>query len=433
MLKGCQDLPDNSRLHPIKNNVIYEVNIRQFTKEGTFEAFKNHLNRIYDLGVRVLWFMPIQPIGEENRKGSLGSYYSIKDYTAINPEFGSIDDFKAIVKEAHNLGMIVLLDWVAGHTARDHNWTESNPEYYINDEEGNLTAPDKDWTDVYGLNYENRDLWKTMSEEMLYWLKEVDIDGFRCDVAGMIPTPFWNYVRPILDNEKEVFMLAEWETADLHEYAFEMTYNFKLLHCFKDIALEQKNVIDLQEVIDTNYREFPEHAFRLNFITNHDENSWNGTAYERLKEYTHAMLALCFTLPGMPLVYGGQEAGLEKRLSFFDKDEIFWRETACTEFIKKLIDLKRNNSAIWNGPFGGSFYKFNTGANKEVMAFIRENRENKLMVIANLSPEFHNLTLFGNAFIGKYYDVFNDVNTELFPDNKFDIKPYEFFIYTQKK
>ena len=189
--------------------VIYEVNVRQFTPEGTFEAILPHIPRLKDLGVDILWFMPIHPISQENRKGKLGSYYAVYDYKGVNPEFGSIDDFRALVKAAHDAGMKVIIDWVPNHSGCDNAMVKNHPEYYARNEKGEMFGP-YDWTDVYKFDYSNPEMRKMMTDAMAFWLREADIDGFRCDVAGEVPTDFWNENRPQLEKVKpEIFMLGK--------------------------------------------------------------------------------------------------------------------------------------------------------------------------------------------------------------------------------
>lgn len=207
----------------VKNAVIYEVNVRQYTPEGTFNAFTEHLPRLKTLGVDILWFMPVNPIGVKNRKGPLGSYYSVKDYTAVNPEFGTMEDFRRLVEQVHEQGMYAIIDWVPNHTAWDHRWTKEHPDWYKQDEKGEFVSP-FDWTDVIQLDYDNEEMRQEMIEEMIFWIRESDIDGYRCDVAHMVPVDFWDEARKELDKVKPVFMLAESDQYFLHKNAFDMTY-----------------------------------------------------------------------------------------------------------------------------------------------------------------------------------------------------------------
>ncbi len=369
-----------------RDAVIYEVNVRQFTPEGTFEAFQAHLPRLKELGVDILWLMPIHPIGEKNRKGSLGSYYSVQDYAAVNPEFGDLDDLKALVKEAHGLGMYVILDWVANHTAWDHAWITEHPEWYSKDANGDMIAP-FDWTDVAELDDSNEDMQTAMIDDMKYWITEADVDGFRCDVAGEVPLAFWDRARKELDEVKPVFMLAEAEVVEHHFDAFDMSYAWELHHIMNSIASGDKNANDLQKYFEKNDTLFPADAYRMCFITNHDENSWNGTEYERMGDAVNTFAVLSFTLPGMPMIYSGQESAFDRRLLFFEKDSIDWGDYPMADFYAELGNLRKENPALWSGTSGGKMKRLKTTDNKSIFAFLRKKDDNGVLVIANLSPE----------------------------------------------
>ena len=375
-----------------KDMVIYEVNIRQYTPEGTFNAFADHLPRLEDLGVDILWIMPVQPIGEKNRKGELGSYYSIKDYTAVNPEFGTLEDFKSLVNEAHSRGMIVILDWVANHTSFDHPWTESKG-YHTTDSLGNIIWPEgTDWTDVADLNYENMDMQNDMIAALRYWVREADIDGYRCDVAGYVPMDFWNRAKDSLDVDKDLFMLAEWDEPEMHDDAFHMTYGWGLHHEMNGIAKGEKTVSDFVSFVNEDFERYPNDAIRMNFTTNHDENSWNGTVFERFGEGHKAYAVLAFTIQGMPLIYSGQEAGLDKRLAFFKKDSIDWSDVKYQSFYSKLAEIKKDNRALDNGQYGGKPEFIDTG-NDQVIAYKRIKDDNEVTTIINLSGEPQEVSL----------------------------------------
>jgi len=378
---------DSHVQHPdwSKDAVIYEVNVRQYSPEGTLKAFEAHLPRLKDMGVDILWLMPIHPIGEKNRKGGLGSYYSVKDYTAVNPELGDMQDFKSLVNKAHELGMYVILDWVANHTAWDHAWVEEHPEWYTRDRDGNMVSP-YDWTDVADLDFKNRDLWDSMLGEMIFWVKEADIDGFRCDVAGEVPVGFWNMSREELDKIKPVFMLAEAEQPNHHVNAFDMSYAWEFHHLMNSIAKGDKNAKDIDKYFKKHDTLYPMDAYRMNFITNHDENSWNGTEYERMGEAVEVFAVLSYTLPGMPMIYSGQEAGLNKRLRFFEKDTIDWAEIPHADFYKELGRLRKLHPALWSGEAGGRMKKIKTSDNEAIYAFMRKGENDIVVVLANLSP-----------------------------------------------
>ncbi len=412
------------------NANIYEVNTRQFSPEGTFDAFEEHLDRLQDLGVDILWFMPIQPIGEKNRKGSLGSYYSIKDYKAANPEFGTLADFQRIVDGAHERGMYVILDWVANHTAWDHYWTESNPEYYETDEEGNFYPPNEDWSDVIQLDYENPALWDAMIDQMRFWVEEIGIDGFRCDVAYLVTTDFWNRARQELDQIKPVYMLAEAEHPELHYHAFEAGYGWTLHHIMNDIAAGEKTVEDVDEYFFVeDAGGFPYGAYKMYFITNHDENSWAGTEFDRLGDGVEAFAVFTATIPGTILLYNGQEAGFDRMLKFFEKDQIDWGDYEYHDFYKTLLELKTENKALWNGDFGGEMIRVHTNHDEQVFSFVREEDGDKVFVVLNLSDETLDVEFSGDLFTGKYTELFTDESFDIDAGFSMSVEPWDYYVF----
>lgn len=374
---------------------IYEVNVRQYTPEGTFSAFEAHLPRLAGMGVGILWFMPIQPIGVRNRKGGLGSYYSIRDYTAVNPEFGTLDDFRRVVKHAHALGMKVILDWVANHTAWDHPWVAQHPDWYKLDAQGEIHAytyratPEAEpeyWTDVVGLDYRAAGLWPAMTDAMRFWLREADIDGFRCDVASLVPTPFWDQARAALDAIKPVFMLAEGDAADLHAQAFDMTYDWRLYDCLKLVAKGQAGAADIRAWWAAEQAAYPADAYRMRYTANHDSNSWHGHDAEFYGPAFEAMAVLAATLPGMPLVYSGQEAGLDRQLAFFEKDAIDWRGCPLGGFYTTLLQSKNRHPALGNGLEGGTLEWLDLG-NPALLAYRRVRGDDRVTVTVNLGAQ----------------------------------------------
>ena len=329
--------PDWSR-----NAVIYEINTRQYTPEGTFDAFAEHLPRLRQLGADILWFMPIHPISEVNRKGTLGSYYAVKDYTGVNPEFGNLESFKATVDKAHQLGMKVIIDWVPNHTGCDNAWTVEHPDWFARDDKGQMYGP-FDWSDVFQLDYNNPQMRQAMIDAMLFWVKEIGIDGFRCDVAGRVPVDFWDECRRQLEaakGEGQLFMLAEATEPELLDNAFDMDYNWPMKDLQNAIAstlgeyayvrdgqnqpdrLPSKNASDIKLLLDEQAAQYPAGSYMMNMVTNHDLNSWEGTEYERYGNYLPAMTVLSYILPGMPLIYTGQEVQLDRALEFFEKDPV---------------------------------------------------------------------------------------------------------------
>ncbi len=377
---------------------IYEVNVRQFTPEGTLQAFAAHLPRLAAMGVGVLWFMPIQPIGLLNRKGTLGSYYAIRDYTAVNPEFGTLADFRAVVAQAHALGLKVILDWVANHTAWDHPWASSHPQRYKLDAQGqvysvtfNAGTPQVEyWTDVIGLDYlrpgADQDLWPAMTAAMAFWLREADIDGFRCDVASLVPTPFWNQARAQLDAVKPVFMLAESDAVDLHEQAFDASYDWRLYDTLKALA-QGGPATALQAWWTQRQAQYPADAYRIAFTSNHDINSWHGTDTGTFGPAFEAMAVLAATLPGMPLVYGGQEAVLDRQIAFFERDPITWRGEPLSAFYTRLLQAKKTHPALAHGETGGTLAWLPVEDAERSLAFTRVAGERRVTVRVNLGGD----------------------------------------------
>lgn len=386
---------------------IYEVNLRQYTPEGTFEAFAEHLPRLHDMGVDILWLMPIHPIGVKERKGTMGSYYSVYDYFDVNPKFGTKEDFRDLVTRIHDHDMYIILDWVANHTSWDAVWTRSHPHLYTRDNEGNfIIPPGTDWTDVIQLDFSNPETHEMMHQALEYWVREFHIDGYRCDVAEMVPTPFWNEARRRLDAIKPVFMLAEAETPEHHDQAFEMSYAWETHHRMNELATGRITLERFVGDFEENRARFPDHAFRMQFTSNHDENSWNGTVFERLGEGAEAFAVLSATLPGMPLVYSGQEAAMDKRLEFFEKDPIDWAGYPLLEFYTRLLQLNRTNRALFNGIHGGDFNRISTSADDQVLAFSRQRNDDKVVVVLNLSPDTVAFELDTGGLYGKYQSLF---------------------------
>ena len=411
---------------------IYEVNIRQYTPEGTFEAFSKHLPRLKEMGVDILWIMPIHPVSELNRKGTLGSYYAVQDYKAVNPEFGNMQDFKDLVDAAHKMGMKVLIDWVANHSGWDNVWVKGHRDYYEKPKKGKFVSP-FDWTDVISFDYNNPEMRLAMIDALKFWLTEANIDGYRCDVAGMVPTDFWEDARREMETIKPVFMLAEDEdNAELLRYAFDMNYSWKLHKLMNSIAKGEKNAKEIWANILWSGTTFPEDAYRMNFTTNHDENSWNGTIDERLGDAKNVMAVLAWTVPGMPLIYSGQEAGLDKRLEFFEKDTIDFSNIKYESFYTKLNALKKNNPALNAGADGGMMLQISEGQNDNVFAFSREKDGNQVVVVLNLSNQPQSFKIKGTQISGLYENAFSNQAMDLNENLGLGLKPWGYLVFVKQ-
>lgn len=398
-----------------RNAVIYEVNLRQFTESGKASDFAKELPRLKDLGVDILWFMPIHPISKQDRKGTLGSYYAVADYTAFNPEFGTIEEFKDVVKQAHDQGMKVILDWVPNHSGRDNKWVTEHPDWYEKDSLGNMKGV-YDWTDVYVFDYSNPEMRKGMIDAMKFWLTEVGVDGFRCDVAGEVPTDFWDEARPQLQNAKEdLFMLAEASKPELQKNGFDMGYNWPMKDLFSEIAatsgqytfkgsdgkvreFPEKHAVDIVTMVQNQSEEYPKDTYLMNMVTNHDLNSWEGTEFDRLGNLTDAFAVLSYTLPGMPLIYTGQETGMNRAFEFFEKDKApQWEpRNEYFTFYQNLNSLKHNQAALAAGLEGGEMVSYAAGS-PDVIAFSREKDGSKVVVLANLGNTENEVKFQGNA------------------------------------
>lgn len=425
-------MPKNLPLEWTKDQTIYEINLRQYTPSGTFKEFETHLPRLKQMGAGILWFMPLQPIGEMERKGTLGSYYSIKDYLAIDPLYGTMDEFIALVQRIHDMGMYVILDWVANHTSWDNNLTITNPTFYTCNERGGFKPPFPEWADVIELNYKNQELREYMVESMKYWLMNTNIDGFRCDMANLVPLDFWQYARKELDKVKPVFMLAEAEQREMLNGAFDAIYNWNIFHCFDHIAKGEKSAWDLTAMVDREIYQFPAHAYQMMFISNHDENSWNGSEIERLHYGLEAFAVLYFTITGIPLIYSGQEAGAYKRLSFFEKDEIEWKDDKMFPLYSRLIELKKSSEALWNGPYGGNLIMLDTKNGRNTIAYIRQKGDSKVLVVINLSGSNQFAHLNDLKLEGHYQEIFSSERFTIYDDYYFNLGPWGYKVLLSK-
>lgn len=407
-----------------KGSNIYEVNIRQYTAEGTFAAFSRHLPRLKDMGVDILWLMPITPISIQTRQGTLGSYYACSSYTAINPEFGELDDFKNLVTKAHQLGLKIIIDWVANHTGWDHHWAAEHPEWYIKDADGNFTERNG-WHDVIDLNFENNDMRKALIGAMKYWVTETGIDGFRCDMAHLVPLDFWIEARKQCDALTPLFWLAECEQVSYHD-AFDASYAWWWMHETEKLAKGASGLHDVQQVLHA-YTQYPEGAIKLFFTSNHDENSWNGTEYEKYGNTAKAWAVFTNTWQGMPLIYSGQESPNRKRLAFFDKDLIEWHEPLeLHSFYQALLHLRKRSKAISEGE---TFILPNQQGH-QLMAFLRRKGNEVVLVILNLSYEDRIKISVSHEWLkGDFKNIFSGLQFRFDGSETFELQSGEYVVY----
>ena len=422
----------------IAQGVLYQANIRQYSNEGTFNAFAADLPKLKKMGVKLLWLMPINPISTTRSKGPLGSYYAVSDYTKVNPEFGTLDDFKALVKKAHHLGIYVLIDWVPGHTGWDHHWIKEHDDFYVKNRRGEIIDPvnyqtgqSYGWTDVADLNYNNMEMREAMRQAMLYWVKECNIDGFRIDQAYAVPVPFYEKTFAALNAIKPVFILAE---TDIYHPGglplvekFDATYDWPGHHLSKEIAQGKKPLWEWDRHFRNLLRRYGTKNIVVHFVTNHDENSWNGTVKESYGEAGAAFMALNFTVPGMPLIYSGQEYDLDKRLLFFEKDSFPKVASETMKLLQQLGQLKNNHPALAAGENAGSFTRLKSSRDNQVFAFQREKAGDTVMVIANLSKNYAQFTMPVN---GSYKRFDNQKKKVLSESYQYDMKPWEVWILT---
>ncbi len=447
-IPNAQDIPNNSEtmMQPkvapsIPGAVIYEANIRQYSPQGTFNEFIKDIPVLKQLGVKFIWVMPIHPISLKNRKATggsfvadiedetekkkyLGSYYAVADYKGINPEFGNLNDFKVLVTEAHKHDISVIIDWVPNHTGWDHHWINEHPNWYTKNDNGEIIHPvNTDWTDVADLNYNNKDMRQAMIEDMLYWIEEADIDGFRCDMAGMVPLDFWEQAIPQLRAKKDIFMLAEaWEPQLMNDGLFDMAYGWETHHIMNRIAKGENSLQHLNERYDEVDRLYKDDDILMNFVTNHDENSWAGSLSERMPNNKALFTALSYTLPGMPLIYSGQEYDMSHRLKFFEKDSIPKERGTYFELLEKLGALKNTSKALHSGAEPGSFTV--QSINDHILLFNRAKEDEQLLFLGNLSNKTETVNLTINGTFKEYLS-----GEEMTLNNEdFTIGPWQFYI-----
>ena len=414
--------------HPdwILQGNVYEVNVRQYTQEGTFNAFAKHLDRLKEMGVQTVWFMPVNPISKKDRKGTLGSYYAVSDYTAINPEFGTLDDFKKLVRQAHEKDMKVLIDWVPNHTGADHRWLTEHPDFFVKDSAGNAAVA-VDWTDTRQLDYSNTVMEDSMISAMKFWITNADIDGFRCDVAWNVPASFWRKCIPQLRSMKELFMLAEGDKPYLPKSGFDAVYPWTMFHTMVQVAKGERPATSLDSIKMQNDTLYPNNTMQLYFTSNHDENSWNKSDFGTFPGPVHAPFAV-FTqtmADAVPLVYSGQEEPVLHAIQFFEKDPMNFGKFKRAKFYKTLLNLRSTNTALASD---ASFQKISVGDDKAVYAFVREKAGKKVFVILNLSNKEQTIVVKEEGLHGKPYNLFMNMNEPLNAD-PWKIEPWGYVIY----
>jgi glycosidase len=415
----------------VRNQVVYEINVRQYSESGTFAAVEADLDRIEALGVGILWLMPIHPIGELNRKGELGSYYAVKDYKEINPEFGTKDDFRSFVNAAKARGMYVILDWVGNHTAWDNHLATTHPEFYMTDDTGSFIPPlGFDWTDVIQIDFNNPDVLDYHIDVMRYWVTEFGIDGYRCDYATGIPTPFWNgLTSALLETRDDLFLLAEAEVPDHQLAAFHASYGWPMMHAFNAVAQGKHPASHLDDIETHMDLLFPQGADFLFMTSNHDENSWLGTVQERLGGGAEVFAAVSFIMDGIPLIYNGQEAGLNKRLEFFKRDPIEWKAHPLDEVYKTLCQLKTNHSALATGAPSIRIPSTDDG---RIYSLMRATSSGKVLLIANLTADNVNEVALGHPSLkGDWKDAFSGESISMEASHYFELPSWNYRLFIQ--
>jgi alpha-amylase len=414
----------------INQTNVYEVNLRQYTEEGTFNAFAKHLPRLKDMGVKTLWFMPVTPIAQKMKKGSLGSYYACSDYTTVNPEFGTMGNLKSLVKQAHKLGFKVIMDWVANHTGWDHVWTTEHPDWYEKDETTGDFKRASGMDDIIELDFRNTAMRKAMIEAMKFWVQECDIDGFRCDLAFWVPLHFWTEAKAELDKLKELFWLAEADPLDHPDYmqVFDAAYSWTWMHRTEDFYKKGLHLHDLIEILG-EYQQSP--GIKAWFTSNHDENTWNGTEYEKYGEAAKLLAVFSCTWPGIPLIYNGQELPNLKRLEFFEKDVIEWNDTFILhDFYKTLLHLQTKNPAL---KVNSTLFRIHTSGDEQVFSYLRKSGRKEILVLLNFSSNPIRLELFDLRVQGKYRNVFDEVEVDFSKQRNLELKGWEYFVLQKKE
>ncbi len=463
LITACKTEQKKSEIHPEKEKmslvtnsmmesaILYEANIRQYSPEGNFKEFTKDIPVLKDLGVKIIWLMPVHPISVtrrkatgdvfvseikdiEERKKYMGSYYAVSDYRAVSPDYGTKEDLRDLIKTAHQNDMLVILDWVPNHTGWDHMWIKEHPEYYTKNKKGEITDPLNEdgtpvgWQDVADLDYTNTGLRKAMIADLKYWLTDEDIDGFRCDVAGSVPLDFWQEAIPELRDTKDIFMLAEaWEPGLLKgDKLFDMCYGWESHFLMVDIAKGKKSVKDWDQHIKKLDTVYEKDDIIMNFTTNHDENSWKGTVKETFGDADKLMAVLSYVMPGMPLIYSGQEYDLNHRLKFFEKDSVSKIKGKYFELYSKLKEVKTKNPALHGGKEAASYHRIKTSDDKHILAFSREKKGKKIVFIANFSNVLNSFTI---DYEGKSKDYFTGSVLNFQKNELVSLSPWSYLLF----
>lgn len=412
---------------------IYEVNVRQYTPEGTLNAFAQYLPALKEMGVKTLWFMPLTPIAQKNKKGTLGSYYACSDYTSVSAEFGTLDDFKKLVKQSHEMGFKVIIDWVANHTGWDHTWTTDHPDYFEKDETTNDFKIASGMDDIIELDFANPALRKAMIAAMKFWITECDIDGFRCDLAFWVELDFWKEARKELDAVKPLFWLGEFDELDKPEYgeAFDASYSWTWMHKTEDFYKKHLPLDSLLTILK-KYDDLGDSTMRAWFTTNHDENSWNGTEYEKYGDMAKALAVFSATWNGVPLLYSGQELPNKKRLEFFEKDIIDWgKQNELKDFYQVLLNLHTDHPALRGGDPQVQTFRIKTNDPLHIFAFLRKTGGREVLVVLNLSQNNLRFEIVDDMVTGEYKNIFTGTAADLTQEKNFDMQAWEYLVYVK--
>jgi len=410
---------------------IYQINTRQFTPQGTFRAAEKQLPRLKALGADILWLMPVHPIGKKNRKGTLGSPYSVRDYYRVNPEFGTLADLKSFVRTAHRLGMRVILDWVANHSAWDNPLVARHPEWYDRDWKGQFRpTPWWDWSDIIDFDFRQEGIRRYHAQAMAYWVREADVDGFRADVAAYVPLDFWETVRADLERIKPVFMLAEAQMRDLHYRAFDASYGWGWYDAMSNISKGKADVGALFGYYSENESAWPGGAMRMVYAENHDQNAWHGTQFEQFGPNLTNTIVLSVVGEGIPLIYNGQEAGNPKRLQFFEKDPIAWRAHPIGDLYRRLFALKARNAALHNAPWGARMVGVANSQPGKVFSFVRQKGDARVFAAFNMSPEPRRVMFAERLHHGRYTDFDSGKRVTVDARTAWDMPPWSYRVLT---